>query len=262
MSSWAKKRQIGYLSGILAVFALLVSVPLYSYITKPPTCFDGKQNGEEGGVDCGGICMVQCLTDVSDPIIHWARAFKVEDGLYDVAALIENINDVGTSEMLYQFKMYDENNLLIQDRMGKSFALPHDKWVIFEGRINTGEREPNRVFIEFVEAGTWVQMDIAEEDMPTLSVTGQRLEEKNGMPRLSATISNKSPFPIDAIEVVALISDAEENTLGVSRTYIETLPKYGDETVVFTWREPFADVPAKIDIFPRVNYVADIPLTY
>ncbi len=255
MSSWAKQRQLGYLGGVFLVIMVIISIPLYSYLTKEPTCFDGRQNGIERGVDCGGLCVVQCTNDIAQPVTHWARAFQVEGGMYDVAALVENVNMFGTGELLYRFRVYDADNFVIQERMGKSFALPHDKWVIFEGGVNVGERTPNRVFIDFPDTGTWVTVSLPEGERPSLAVVGQRLEEKNGVPRLSATVANRSPFPINDIEIVALVSDAEENTLGVSRTYIDTLPKYGEETVVFTWREQFADIPAEINIFPRVNYV-------
>jgi hypothetical protein len=261
MSSWAKKRQLVYLVGVLCVIAMTVFVPMYRHLNKPPTCFDGLQNGDETGVDCGGTCVARCLSEITPPIVYWSRAFKVEDGLYDVAALIENTNVVGSSEILYQFRMYDEDNLLIQDRMGKTFVLPNDKWMIFEGGIKTGEREPSRVFIEFLDSSTWTAIPLSDDDIPTVAVTGQRLEEKNGLPRVFANISNRSPFQIDDIEVAILISDADGNALGASRTYLEVLPKYGDENVVFTWREPFAGVPASIDIFPRVNYMGDISVS-
>jgi hypothetical protein len=256
MSSWAQKRQLTYLGGVVVVIMLAVFFPLYTFLSKEPTCFDGKQNGVETGIDCGGVCSVRCPSEIADPIVHWVRSFKVGDGVYDIAALVENINSFGASEVLYQFRAYDEKNLLIQEHMGKTFALPNDRWIIFSAGIDTGKRIPNRVFIDFLEKGTWVSVDLSESDVPMLRVAGQYFEERDGKPRLSATIANESPFAIDAIEVVALISDKDENVLGVSRTYIETLPKYGEKTVVFTWREPFVDVPAEIDIFPRVNYVS------
>lgn len=259
MSSWGVRKQLSYLSIVLGVLVIIVSVPLFFVLNVEPTCFDGKENGEETGIDCGGTCVLQCQGDVTFPVIHWARAFKVEDGVYDLAALIENTNaTIGSPEMLYQFKMYDEENLLIQDRLGKSFVLPGNKWVIFESKVLTGERKPNRVFIDFIEESEWMSVVIPEEDIPNISVADQRMEERNGRPRLSASIANKTPSALYDIEVVAVVSDADENVLGVSRTYVETLEKYGKQTLVFTWREPFDAPVAKIDIIPRVNYIQDI----
>lgn len=259
MSSWGTRKQLSYLSLVLGVVAIIIGVPLFFVLNVEPTCFDGKKNGEETGVDCGGVCVLQCVEDIAPPVIHWARAFEVEDGVYDLAALIENTNEsVGSTEILYQFKMYDDENLLIQDRLGKSFVLPGSKWVIFESNVLTGERDPNRVFIDFIEESKWIDLSISEEEIPDVAVTGQRMEEKNGRPRLSASIANRSPFALYDIEIVAVVSDADENVLGVSRTYVESLEKYDEQTLVFTWRKLFDAPVAKIDIIPRVNYIQDI----
>ncbi len=258
MSSWGARKQLAYLSIVLGALAVIIGVPLFFALDVEPTCFDRKQNGEETGVDCGGVCTAQCQEDVTLPVIHWARAFEVADGVYDLAAMIENTNEsIGSTEILYQFKMYDDENLLIQDRLGKSFALPGNKWVIFESKVLTGERDPHRVFIDFIEESRWIKVSILPEEIPQVSVTEQYMGERNGKPRLSASIANTSPFAIYNIEVVAVVSDADENVLGVSRTYVETLEKYDEQELVFTWREVFDAPVAKIDIIPRVNYIQD-----
>lgn len=258
MSSWGVRKQLTYLSIVLGIIAVIIGVPLFFALNIEPTCFDGKHNGEEVGRDCGGGCVLQCQGDVTLPVIHWARAFEVEDGVYDLAALIENTNTaIGSAEILYQFKMYDDENLLIQDRLGKSFALPGNKWVIFESKVLTGERDPNRVFIDFIEESKWIEVSIPEEEIPAIAVTKQRMEEKNGKPRLSASVANRSPFALYDIEVVAVVSDADENVLGTSRTYVDTLEKYSEQTVVFTWRNTFDAPVAKINVIPRVNYIQD-----
>jgi hypothetical protein len=259
MSSWGARKQLSYLSIVLGALAVIIGVPLFFALDVEPTCFDGKQNAEETGVDCGGTCVLQCQGDVTLPVIHWARAFEVSDGVYDLAAMIENTNaTIGSTEILYQFKMYDDENLLIQDRLGKSFALPGNKWVIFESKVLTGERDPKRVFIDFVEESEWIKVSLPEEEIPDISVTGQRMEERNGKPRLSVSIANRTPSALHDIEVVAVVSDGDGNVLGVSRTYVETLEKYGEQGLVFTWRDMFDAPVAKIDIIPRVNYIQEL----
>ena len=49
--TWSGRRQILY-SGVVAVIVLVLLIFIYeTYFTAPPTCFDGKQDGAETGVD-------------------------------------------------------------------------------------------------------------------------------------------------------------------------------------------------------------------
>ena len=58
--TWAAKRQLQYLSGFLAIILVIVLIIIAPYLRSDPTCFDGKQNGNEEGIDCGGSCDLIC----------------------------------------------------------------------------------------------------------------------------------------------------------------------------------------------------------
>src|SRR3989338_1414996 len=91
---WAFVRQLAY---VIAMFTLLSGALYFGYRTffyTAPTCFDGMQNGEEAGVDCYGSCEKICIAQIAQPSIEWAKAFKVQDGLYHAVALIANTNRV------------------------------------------------------------------------------------------------------------------------------------------------------------------------
>ena len=53
---WTAKRHLLYLSGFLAIILVIVLTIIAPYLRSDPTCFDGKQNGNEEGVDCGRSC--------------------------------------------------------------------------------------------------------------------------------------------------------------------------------------------------------------
>ncbi|NTV44922.1 MAG: hypothetical protein HGA67_04545 [Candidatus Yonathbacteria bacterium] len=259
MASWSGKRRVKYIVGGLCIIAGLVSIPIVSILTKKPTCFDKAQNQDEEGVDCGGSCVAICQAGAKDLVVDWARPFRVEEGTYDMGALIENTNEkAGTKEAVYHFKMYDADNLLIAERFGKTFVLPGGRWVIFEGNIKTGERAPRHAFIEFSPDISWIRTDLLNLKAPDIGTINQVFSEVDGKPRLSTTLVNKSPSPVEHIEVIAVLSDAEGTAIGVSRTIVEKLEKYGTTDVVFTWREPFPVQPVKIDVIPRINYIASV----
>jgi hypothetical protein len=67
--SWGARRQlmiIGTFVAIIVVIALAIIIPK---LNTKPTCSDGKQNGTEQGVDCGGACSKLCAFQTTDVVV-------------------------------------------------------------------------------------------------------------------------------------------------------------------------------------------------
>lgn len=253
--SWSTRRQLLFLS--MLVIALLAVVGIFSlpYLLRAPACDDGIKNGIETGVDCGGACERICAAEAYAPETLWARAFKVADGVYDAVAYVENQNvRAGVREVVYRFSLYDKENLLVTERVGKTYISPNGTFPVFEGGIRTGERVPKRTFFEFVEKPLWERLpDKALSLSLSLGTGDVRLEGATGSPRLSATIANKSVYDLADVEVGAVLYDERENALAVSETLIDALPKGERVQVTFTWLLPFPKAPTRIELVPRVN---------
>ena len=63
--TWGLKRQIFYVIVLLLFVTVFAFIILYPTFNKAPSCIDGKQNGNETGIDCGGSCANACLSQVS-----------------------------------------------------------------------------------------------------------------------------------------------------------------------------------------------------
>src|SRR3989344_2585469 len=115
--SWRAKQQFKYFSFIAGAVLLILGAVLFFIFTRPGTCSDGKQNNGELGVDCGGSCARLCPFEISDVIVHWARAFPAREGFYDAVASIENPNfNAGVKDFTYTFKLYDVKNIIVGTR--------------------------------------------------------------------------------------------------------------------------------------------------
>lgn len=250
-SSWASTRKMLYtVGGILFFVAIGVGVYFLRYY-KAPTCTDGQRNQDEEGVDCGGSCAVVCAVSVADPIILWSRAFPVSRGMYNAVAYIENPNaNVGVKKVTYRFKLYDEENILVAERVGKAFITKNERFAIFEPRINTGERIPKRAFFEFVDFSDWTKLD---KEMPRILVRGEKFSEAGVPPRVDATLQNDTIEDIADINVVAIVFDKNENAIAVSATQVDVLKADSSFDVTFTWTTPFPSAPSRVDVIPRVD---------
>jgi len=239
--SWSTKRQLFYFS-IVASVVLAVFVGVYfTYFQKEPSCFDNKKNQGELGVDCGGTCLLLCPSQTSDIIVLWSRPVKVVSGLYDAIAMIENPNfNAGVQKISYSFEFYDRNNVFITERKGSTFINPNERFAIFESGIATGERVPTRALFEFNEEPRWIH---TTTEKTKILVKNERLESLEFKPKLRATLTNSSVFDERKIVVTALLSNKDNNVVGVSETEVDIIEKDGTRDITFTWPGVFEKAP-------------------
>lgn len=258
--SWALRRQLQYGVGFLTFWLLVFTGVYYQYIYAGPTCFDGEQNGEERGIDCGGACALICSFDVLSPEVRWTQSFKVRDGQYNVVSYVENPNiTAATPEVRYTVSLYDADGL-ITELSGATPLPPDSVYPIFVGPIQTGDRIPTNSFLELAPALTWYPADTGRDQF---SIREQRLSGEDTRPRLDAKVTNNAFTEAQNVELVATIFDANGNALTSSRTFVEYFPAQSEVAVVFTWPEPIAktirsctvptDVMLAIDLSGSMN---------
>ena len=254
MSSWSAKRRLLYLGAVLLFFAMAVSFFYVLFFRRPSSCSDNIKNQDEIDVDCGGVCKKVCALEISPLIKDWVRFFKIGDGKYDVAALVENPNfGLGLKGLDYVFKLYDIDNLFITEKSGHIFVNSRDKFVIFETGLDTGKRIPIKAMIEFKDRMVWSRVD-PKKDKPSIVLQNQGLAEGQ-MPRLSTEVTNNSIFDLADMIVVAVVYDEDKNAIAVSRTFINYLKKGATEKISFTWPKPFVTSRPTVEIYPRVDLV-------
>ena len=250
MSSWSQRRKSIYFAGFAAFLLVVAVLPAYLIFYKAPTCFDGKQNGGEKGIDCGGSCVKLCRSQYLDPNIIWARVIEVKPGLYNALAYIENPNiDAGADSISYIFKIKDSDGVLIYEKNGKTFIPPNKFFAVFEDGIPAGKKIPAKAIFEFTSGAIWKNQENKEAGINILKKTISREEFS---PRVDATLENATLESISDIEAVAIVYGEDENALGFSRTFIDKLNKGESQNIAFTWPEPFASNIVKIEIIPRI----------
>lgn len=250
MIAWATKKKALYFTVFVLFVVFVLALPSFVVLYKSPTCSDGKQNGGEQGIDCGGQCQRLCASDNLDPLIVWTRSFQVGGSVYAAVAQVENPNL--TSSIVsanYIFRLYDAANTLIVEQKGTTFIPPKKIFYVFEGGLLTGNRKVARTTFEFDSPLTW-QTNKTKE--PDLVISNQTLTGVDTKPHLEASVKNPGLFAVSNIEVVAVIYNAEGNSMAASRTLIDSLNPGAETQIIFTWREPFEAPPVKIDLVARV----------
>ena len=254
INMWAFKRKALYLIVVVAFISGLGYLIIAPYFNQAQTCFDGKQNGTETGVDCGGSCAIACTLQVDQISILWSRAFEVVPGRYNAVAYLENHNENDAIEKIsYRFRFADKDNIYIGKREGETYIPPKGKFAVFESAIDVGNSVPVYTTFEFTEAPNWIQVSKTKIDQVKVFVSNIDLEDESTEPKLSAVVKNNSLFRIPDVSFVVILYDALGNAVSASRTYLTVLEGEESANLNFTWREPIPSPVVVKEIIPMFD---------
>lgn len=251
--SWASRRQFKYFSGLVLFMAIILFIIIAPKLFKAPTCTDGKQNGDEVGVDCGGSCALVCKVDVSEPVVLWSRSFPVTGSNYNLVAYVENRNkNSAVYNASYEFRIYDTNNKLLGRREGHTFIPPNQQFAVFESRFDAGQSEVKTVTFEFIQPLVWVKKAPTLQTLP-IRISNTVFDNNKDTPTLSAVVNNDSIYDIGPFDVIAILYDSDHNAINASKTHKDGLINSNKSPVVFTWPETLSSVPVSQDILISIN---------
>lgn len=262
-----RKRKQTIIVSILAVFLILILVWVYlSFIKEPPTCFDGKQNQGEGGLDCGGPCAMSCerLT-IKDIKVEWAQAVELKDGHYDLAARIVNPNpNYGLSLIRYTFKVLDESDVLITEQKGKDFILPGESKYLIEGNIALSTTPAKvELTIDAVSKEEWLKLsqDYQAPEIYIHDKLVQPLADNEEGAQTSGVIKNNSNYDFDRILVAVVLFDENGKIIGVNKTEARTVLAGEDRYFSALWFSPIrgqiksAEMQVDTNLFSNDNFM-------
>ncbi len=245
--TWAGKRKLIYFSGFILVIGILVGTPLVLFFYKAPTCFDGKQNGTEQGIDCAGSCVKLCKPLELEPVVLWQQDFKVAPGVYTAVAYVQNPNLNAEAKLVpYTFKLYDSKNVVISERKGTVYIPPGKNFAVFESGIKTAENVPEHVSFDFTGEFNWQS---ARAGLPQLVIKDPLLSNASTSPSVDVDIQNPTLNPINRVNLTAIIYDLAGNAVAASKTYISNLDRQSSQHIVFTW--PYS--------FPQLAVACEVP---
>ena len=252
--SWSGRRKLlytGVAGAILAVIALWVGISIFS---KPPTCFDGKQNQGEQGIDCGGPCARICTFNVRAPVVLWTRALPTSPHTYTAVAYIQNPNAgerAGARGVHYVFRLLDNSNTLIIEKSGVADLPPQEIIPIVEPNIETGDRPVAHVFFDFdTTFGDIVWDTIPQSSLQPLRLTDQSPAQSSP---LSATLVNDGTQSARDVTVAAVLFDQTDTVIAASKSLITRIDSGASQNVVFTWSATTsAAVRAELTIVPAL----------
>jgi hypothetical protein len=234
--SWSAQRRLIYGGGLLVLLVLGSTAVYFRSFYHAPTCSDRVQNGDETGVDCGGSCQLLCTSDALTPIVLWTKVFNISGDVYNATAYVENPNaNSKNAKAEYEFRVYDDKNILIDARSGEISIPKNKKFAVFEPGFVFKNRKPKYADFRFTSFSPWIK-DLSPD--PQITTEHSTLLATSSVPRIEGTISNASLSSFSQVEMVAFVQDSKENVIATARTFIQDLAKRSSQDFVFTWPKP------------------------
>jgi hypothetical protein len=242
--SWALQRQLLFAGGIVLALAIFGIFFYRVYIYEVPTCFDGVQNQDESGTDCGGSCALLC--EAPNVSVLWSRSIPISPGVYHAVAMIRNPQTNAAGSVAYEVALFDDANILITRREGMLALEPGEIRPIFESNIATGERIPARTLATLTPGA----FKITERESAGVRVLNWQFDEDAR--RLVAEIQNQSNTRANRTSVTALLYNEAGTLISASQTRADTLDPDERASVTFTWPISFSESIVRVDILPRI----------
>lgn len=244
--SWSNRRKFLYTAVAAVIAAVLLLFIYQQFFTTAPTCFDGKWNGSEQGIDCGGACALFCTNQTRSPVVSWSRAFEVAPGTYTAAAYVQNPNPgAAARNVAYSFQLFDDKNQLVTERTGTINIPPVQTVPFIDPNINVGNRVVAKAIFAFSANPVWTKVGT----LPALRTTNQYLAPDAS--QLRATIVNDSIDDAEKVTVAAVLFDASGTARAASRSVLSAVAHKSSQNVIFTWAGGVPNiVRAEITILP------------
>lgn len=242
--NWRSQRQII----IFTTYFLIVFVPIsfisYMLARTTPSCFDGIENGDEIGVDCGGSCELRCDGTYRDIRVNFSRGMKVSDGIYDIFALLENYNtNISFPNVPYVISFYSSEGKLLGSATGSLALFPQTKAAIYIPNLSLGQ-EPKTVDLNLLPHRA---LALYDNPIPkNVSVENWQAQRgANNSLQLVGELDNPNSKEVKNLSVYAMLYDDTRTVYAVSRTKVYSIKGREKQAVTFTWGDIIS--PTNVD---------------
>ncbi len=186
-----------------------------------PTCFDNKQNQNEEGLDCGGVCAKLCSAGFEPIIVSAGWTFPI-DGT-TVLILLQNPNPrFGAPHLAYTFDLKGESGNLLGVYQGETFIYPgeSEKRIFYNipGILNAASAE--------VHLGEPEWQGIEKYSSPNIEFSGVQFLSENNKIFARGNIKNNETLLYPLIEVIAYFYDKTGELVSISHTNVRDVKAF------------------------------------
>lgn len=216
---------------------LLLTVAYWMFgglITKTPTCFDGKQNQNETGIDCGGPCTKCEITELS-PLtqIGTVRTFSVNEKIIALTEVLNSNQFYSSDRFSYSFIVYDVRNREIERVSGIDALFALERKYIFEPRITTRVQDIGNIEFAISDVSWKKAYEALRPDVVIASAIETKKSEQ-GI-RVSGSVKNQSSVIASEVKIIAIVYDKYKIEVFPAQTIVSQLGGLEEKSFVVSF---------------------------
>jgi hypothetical protein len=215
---WRLRKQIIFGLIIFLIF-FLISYLIFLKIRGPvaASCFDGKKNQGEEGIDCGGPCP-PCELKYAEPLKVYPTKYLVYSNSIDIIGILENPNkNLALKEIKYYFDIYDLDGVLkATTTLKKTILEPETKKYLLEINYPKPKFTLGEIKLKIIEPQKEDFVKKEKEEIP-VSYYNEKIINENGKWKIQLSLFNKS-FQKQEVEVIGLVYNQNNNLIAVGKT--------------------------------------------
>ncbi|MDP2855617.1 MAG: hypothetical protein Q8N90_00650 [bacterium] len=253
--AWRKRKKI-----IIAVFplVLLLLIIVMSIILSQPaaTCFDGRKNGNEEGIDCGGFC-VSCGVKYAAPLeIISSDILGIGQNASELAIKVRNSNADYGARFSYQINVINLLGAKVGEASGESFILPHSEKYLIEPKLSLKAADLSRTEV-IITKTEWFAVDKSSVDLFEIYDRKTRILEatESGYLEVSGKIANKISHDFSAVDLTFIVYSKTGRLLYAAKTEISNLKANEIKNFVYNGFPYFSNFQ-EVDL-DRIEYLAE-----
>ncbi|MEK7162980.1 MAG: hypothetical protein AAB696_01700 [Patescibacteria group bacterium] len=227
-------KQILYGTGYLATLFLIIFVVYLIWFKPAPTCFDGRQNQNETGIDCGGSCSACEIKTLQTPETSWIKYFPADNQTI-IAAEIKNPNlNYGADSFSYIIDIYDHKGAKIKSLAKNSFIYSGEiKYLIELAEIDS--KKIKEIKISFANFN-WKSNEKFQKPIIQLR------EIKTEKTIVSGFLTNNNAFKLLKTRIIGLLYSRYGIMIGASKTELENISAFEEKLFKINFPKNLEDI--------------------
>ncbi|MDD2766139.1 MAG: hypothetical protein PHH40_00030 [Candidatus Moranbacteria bacterium] len=246
------------------LFSLLFTVVYFAFIKAPETCFDGKKNQNEQGIDCSGVCSVACKEIVIGTALQIKEQsfMKSRENTYDILAKVFNPNgEIGAVSFSYTASLLDATGIVLASRTGTANTLPLENKYLLVFNLET-RGIPVAVSLEMNDI-VWERFS-GYQEKPAVNIYRKEYNEVSSSAVFSEAtglVSNESSYDFQSLIVQVILRDVFGKPLAVNSTEMNTMLSRENRDFRLVWPTAFPgrvediEMVVDVDAYHSLNFI-------
>ncbi len=235
---------------------LFVGTEAYIHFKPKASCFDGIQNQNEQGIDCGGVCQKEC-NEIKAQNLVVGKTGLVPSGIrgkYDFYAQIFNPNAVfGSKKFNYKLELKDSSGKIIVSKSGSNFILPGERKYIIVDNIEILDKHVSTNF-KIIDSD-WIEFNnyYASPNVEIVNKNYSEVSEGTNFSRAKGLLKNDSPYDFNLIKIEVILKNTNGKILALNSTEMKTVNSGEQRDFTLFWPNRFPGSVDKMETQTEVN---------